>query len=306
MNEVYSENYPLEEEKVKDGVIAFFDKKKTFLSGLKAKYGTDYAGSKVAADIFHDFEAILKSNDASTIFNEIMKRKESLEENAETLEQLEAFYKENSSQQKNYQDATEMIDWYTQNYMLQDLSDMGDVISKMNEIVGMEMPFQRMNELANLVFQASNIKDKILETKLKRTKRQLESDRDTISKELSEAVLADLTDDQKSRLQEKADDLMSQYESWLNSLTKKTANMDSYITASSTSVRTFRSFITQVMNEGTGGDIPVIRTKKVSIIDSIPVANKKVKTTEDVDRVVTAIKQKLLRELEDNDELNLY
>lgn len=37
MNEVYSENYPLEEGKVKDGVIAFFDKKKTFLSGLKTK-----------------------------------------------------------------------------------------------------------------------------------------------------------------------------------------------------------------------------------------------------------------------------
>lgn len=306
MNEVYSENYPLEEGKVKDGVIAFFDKKKTFLSGLKTKYGTEYAGSKVAADIFRDFEAILKSNDASTIFNEIMKRKDSLEGNAETLEQLEAFYKENSSQQKNYQDATEMIDWYTQNYMLQDLSDMGDVISKMNEIVGMEMPFQRMNELANLVFQASSIKDKILETKLKRTKRQLESDRDTISKELSEAVLADLTDDQKNRLQEKADDLMNQYESWLNSLTKKTANMDSYITASNTSVRTFRSFITQIMNEGDGQDIPIIRTKRVSVIDSIPVANKKVKTADDVDRVVAAIKQKLLRELEDNDELNLY
>ena len=82
--------------------------------------------------------------------------------------------------------------------------------------------------------------------------------------------------------------------------------MDSYITASNTSVRTFRTFITEVMNEEDGKDNQVIRTKKVSIIESVPVANKKVKTVEDVDRVITAIKQKLLRELEDNDELNLY
>lgn len=307
MNEIYSENYQLEEEMVKAGVIAFFEKKKLFLSGLKTKYGSEYAGSKVASEIYRDFEAILKSNDTATIFNEIIKRKNNLEDNAETLEQLEAFYKDNSSQQRNYKDAIAMIDWYTQNYLLQNLADMADVITKMNDIVSMEMPFQKMNELSNLVFQASGIKDKILEAKLNNTKKTLERDRDTISKELSEAVNVNLNDDQKNRLQEKADDLMNQYNSWLNSLTKKTTNMDSYITASNNSVRNFRSFITTVINEGNGGtSVVTLRTKKVSVIDSIPVANKKVKTKEDVDRVVAAIKERLLKELDDNDELNLY
>ena len=146
----------------------------------------------------------------------------------------------------------------------------------------------------------------ILESKLSHTKKQLEADRDTVSKELSEAIAGELTEDQKDRLQEKANELMNQYESWLGSLKKTTPNMDSYITASGNSVSTFRSFISQVLSESNGPVITTVRAKKVSVIDSIPVANKKVKTAEDVDRVVNAIKQKLLKELEDNDELTLY
>ena len=83
-------------------------RKKKFLSDLKTKYGSDYAGSKVAADIYNDFQAILKTSDALTIFNEIIARKDSLEEKAEILEQLEAFYKDGSNQQKTYKDAVDI------------------------------------------------------------------------------------------------------------------------------------------------------------------------------------------------------
>ena len=43
---------------------------------------------------------------------------------------------------------------------------------------------------------------------------------------------ADLTDDQKSRIQDKADEVLAQYDEWLGSLSRRTANMDSYVTAS--------------------------------------------------------------------------
>jgi hypothetical protein len=302
MNKTYSENLPLEESKLKEGVISFFSRKCDFLSGLKQRYGSSYAGCTVAAEIYKDFDAIVHSSDTLSIFNEIIARKDSLEDTAETLEQLEAFYKEGSNQQKNYQDGKQICEWYSQNCSLQDLSKLESIVSQMNEIIAMEMPFTKMNDLANLVFQASTVKAEIIEDKLECIKKRIEADRDIISKELSEALKAELKDDQKNRLQMKADEITQQYEGWLNTLTEETPNMDSYVTASSNTVSGFRRFITSVMSEG--GETP-IRTKHVRIIECVPTVNKKITTTDDIEKVVDAIRQKLLAELDGNDEIDL-
>ena len=302
MNRTYSENLPLEEGKLKEGVISFFSRKRDFLSGLRQRYGSSYAGCTVAAEIYKDFDAIMRSSDTLSVFNEIIARKDSLEDNAETLEQLEAFYKEGSNQQKNYQDGKQICEWYSQNCSLQDLSKLEPIVSQMVEIIGLDMPFTRMNDLANLVFQASTVKAEIIEDKLKRIKKRIEADRDTISKELSEALKAELKDDQKDRLQVKADEITCQYEGWLNTLTVETPNMDSYVTASSNTVSGFRRFITGVMSEG--GETPV-RAKHVRIIECVPTVNKKITSADDVEKVVDAIRQKLLAELDGNDEIDL-
>ncbi len=302
MNDTYSENLPLDEAALKSGVVTFFERKRQFLADLKTKYGSDYAGAKVAAEIYQDFQAILRSGDTLTIFNEIIERRDSLYEKAETLEQLEGFYKDGSHQQKNYQDAVEIIDWYTANSLLEDLSRLQPVVDAMSVIVSMDMPFKKMNELADLVFKASEIKEKIIEEKFKGTVYRLNQDRDTIKLELHEATVPYLTSDQKDRLQEKADEIAAQYDSWLNSLSKSTPNMDSYLTASGNSVTSFRRFVSQVLSEGGGKSV---RSKKVSVIDCIPVANKKITSAEDVEKVLEAIKKRLLSELNDNDELTL-
>jgi hypothetical protein len=303
MNDVYSENLALDEAQLKAGIVSFFDRKKNFLSTLKTKYGTDYAGSKAAAELYQDFQAILKTNDALTIFNEVIKRADSLEDNAETLEQLESFYKEGSHQQKNYQDALKLIRWYDANRLLEDLSRLDSVVDSMQAIIDMEMPFLKMNELANLVFKANEIRDQILQDKYRGTVYRLEQDKKTISREFHEASVPYLTASQLARIQEKADELASQYETWLASLTQATQNMDSYITASSSSVSGFRKFITDVINEGTN---KTVRSKSVSVIDCIPSAGKKVKSAEDVEKVLDAIRAKLLNELQNNDEVVLH
>jgi len=302
MYDIYSENLPLDEAALKDGVVSFFERKCRFLENLKTKYGSDYAGAKVAAETYQDFKAILRSSDALTIFNEIIKRRDSLYEKAEILEQLESFYKDGSYQQKNYQDAVEIIDWFNANRLLEDLSRLQPVVEEMSAIVSMEMPFQKMNELANLVFKASEIKERIIEDKYNATVYKLNQDRDSIKMELREASVPYLTSDQKERLQEKADEIFAQYDSWLSGLSKSTPNMDAYITASSNSVSSFRRFVGQVLSEGSSKPV---RSKKVTIIDCIPVANKKITSAADVDKVLEAIRKKLLSELKDNDELNL-
>ncbi len=302
MNDVFAENYPLQESALRDGVLGFFGRKRDFLASLKQQYGSDYAGAKVAAEIAQDVNAILRSGDALTVFNEIISRRDSLEAHAETLEQLEAFYKSGSHQQRNYQDAVEIIDWYNENALLQDLSRLQPVIDAMAEITSMEMPFRRMNELAELVFKAGELKDAIQEDKFAHTVRRLETDRAAVQKEMAEALQAELTEEQKRRIREKAEEISAQYTSWFGNLTKTTQNMDAYITASGSSVGNFRRFIAQVLIENGGGSV---RSKRVSIIDLVPVANKKVTSPADVDKVLDVIRNRLLAELKENDELNL-
>ena len=302
MNDTFAENLPLEETALKQGVISFFERKRDFLAGLKAKYGSDYAGCKAAAEICQDFNEILRSSDALTILNEIITRKDSLEDKAETLEQLEAFYKEGSHQQQNFQDARQIIDWYAENNLLENLQSLQPVVSAMTEITAMAMPFPKMSELANLVFQAKEIKVKIQEEKFQRVKTTLEQDCAAIQKELQEALSVSLTDEQKDALRENAEKLTQQYETWQESLSATTPNIDAYLTASANSVGNFRKLVAATINASAK---PKARSKLVSVIDCIPVANKKISSPADIEKVLEAIRTRLQQELKDNDEISL-
>ena len=302
MSDVYSENLSLEESKLKEGVVSFFNRKREFLGGLKTKYGSDYAGCSAAVEIYKDFDAILRASDTISIFQEIIDRKDSLEDNSELLEQLEAFYKEGSNQQKNYQEAKDICNWYSQNCSLQDLSMLETIVNQMNDIISMDMPFAKMNDLANLVFQANAAKEKILDEKLERTKRTIESDRDALSRELSDVMGSELTGEQKQRIQDKANEVLEQYEEWLTSLNNQTSNMDSYVTASANNLSGFRTYISSVITEG---NKKTIKSKRVRIVDCIPTVDKKISSKEDIEKILGEIREKLLAELADNDELNL-
>lgn len=303
MNDVYSENLPLDELQLKTGVIDFFEMKQQFLSNLKTKYGSNYAGDKVAVELYQDFSAILRSKDPLSVFNEIINREDQLEDRAETLEQLESFYKEGSHQQRNYQDALAVINWYNSNRIVSDLSCLDSVIEEMQSIVNMDMPFLKMNDLANLVFKAKELKEQVLEDKYCSTVKLLEQNHKLITQELQGVLDKKLTADQLSTIEAKADEITYQYNKWQTSLSKDTPNIDSYITASNKSISDFRKFILSVMNACTTNQV---RSKHISIIECIPEASKKVTSKNDVEKVLDAIRTKLLAELENNDEVDLH
>ena len=302
MQDAYDENIPLDEAKLKEGVTSFFENKRKFLSDLKAKYGSDYAGVGVATEIYRDFDAILRSSDTLTIFNEVIAREDSLKDKAEQLEQLESFYRAGSNQQKNYKDAIEIAEWYRNNYMFNDLSALSDVITRINDILSMKMPFGKMTELASLVFEAREVKTKILEDKCNVAKKRLEEDRTSINKELREVLNTDIAQERKDKIQEAADELNKKYDNWLSSLQPSTPNIEAYITSSHSQLEKFREFIATAIIDGTK---PNTRSKRVKIIECVPVANKKIKSADDVEKVLAAIKDKLLKELGDSDEINL-
>lgn len=303
MLETYGENLPLDEKKLKEGVKNFFERKGKFLSDLRVKYGTEFAGSKIATEIYREFEILLRSSDTLTVFNDIISHKDSLSDHAEALEQLESFYREGSNQQQNYKDAIEICDWYHNNYMLNDLKNLEPVVEKINEILSLEMPFARMTELANLVFQARGIKEEILKEKCGNTKKSLEAYRDEINKEAREALSLELSQEQKQRIKSMADELNSTFDSWLGVILPTTNNMEAYITSAQSALGKFKEFIARILSEKSAG-APTKR-KRVRVIECIPVANKKIKSKSDIEKVLTSIREKLEAELKDNDELDL-
>lgn len=106
-------------------------------------------------------EAIVRTNDSNTIFNEIISRKDSLEDSVDNLEQLETFYKDGSNQQKVFEEAQEIVYWYNQNNTLfADLSAISDTINQMCNILTLDVPFAKMTELGNLILMLKKLKRK--------------------------------------------------------------------------------------------------------------------------------------------------
>lgn len=313
MNNVYSISVPMKEVDMKNELLEFFNAKKTFLSNLKIKYsGKKFAGSACIPAIYADLEAIAKTNDTATIFHEIISRKDSLEDNAEILEQLEAFYKECSSQQKVYNDAVEIVRWFDDNNSLfGGLENLVPVISDMTAILEMPVPFSKMNQLNNLVFKANDVKDQILEAKFQRALHSINADKDEIKKELDAALSTDISDKKKIKIQDQYDEIERVYVSWNNTISKKTANLDSYVLSSQNTVRDYRKFIQKVLAENEeeqGGEtstVSSVRRKTVKVIDCIPTAKKKIKTKGDIESVINYIKDELEKALNSNDEIDL-
>ena len=186
--------------------------------------------------------------------------------------------------------------------MFNDLSKLQDVISEMGQIVAMEIPFSKMSDLANLVFKAGEIKQAILSEKYENTKRKLEKDLSKINQEMQEALSQDLVEEKKKQIQERGEALAHGYEDWFNSLSPMSQNMDSYITSSESAVKKYREFIAQMLVST--ADVQLKR-KSVRMIEYVPIANKKVRDESDVNKVVDAIRNKLLADLKDCDEIDL-
>lgn len=314
MSDVYSVTTSMKESEMKKDVLNFFNAKKEFLKNLKIKYsGQKFAGSQCVPNIYTDLEAITKSSDTSTIFHEIIDRKDSLEDNAEALEQLEAFYKEGSSQQKVYYDALEISKWFhANNSLFGGLEDLIDVVNKMDTILNMPVPFAKMTELNNLVFEANTVKNSILENKYQAALRSINADKDEIKKEFDAAIDSDLSDKKKQKIQDKYEEIEHTYTAWNNSISKTTSNLDSYVLSSQNTVSSFKKYIQSVIVEVEAGQHddpvepkPVVRRKNVRVIDCVPTAKKKIKSQADIDAVVKFIKDELEKALNNNDEIDL-
>lgn len=298
---IFNETIPLNEEKLRKGIIDIVNAKVEALKNIQVKFeGKPYPGKDKVIELHRELAAVIKNDDSSYIFSQVLLKKDALEQNNDILDEILSFYQSGSAQLKNYNDAQDVYRWYEQNRLLEDLTSIDDVMEQIAKILSEERPFGQMVILGQLVLKANQIKNSLRDSKVKEVKERLDKDINKIRREVSEA-LPKITDQEKlDKLNQTLTDLEDRYKTLIPSV-DGARNLDQYITSSSSNVEGVKRLIANLL----AVSVPGKKTKNIKLSSLVPVANKKITSSSDVDKVVEEIKKHLLDELTDTDEINI-
>ena len=298
---IFNETLVLNEEKLRKGIIDIVSAQVETLKNIQVKFeGKSYPSKDKVIELHREFSSIIKNDDSAYIFSQILEKKDVLEQNMDILEEILSFYQNGSAQLKNYNDAQEVYRWYEQNRLLEDLSSIDDVMDEIYKILSAERPFGQMVVLGQLVLKAKHIKDNLRENKLREVKERLDNDFNKIRQECEEA-LSKITEREKTdKLRETLAELEEKYRNLIASV-DEARNLDQYITSSSANVEGVKRLIASLLVVSSTGK----KMKNIKLSSLVPVANKKITSSIDVDKVVEEIKKHLLDELKDTDEINI-
>jgi len=298
---VFNENFALNEEKLRKGTIEIIETKIEFLKKIQIKYeGKSYPGKNRIFEIQRELSTIIKNDDSTHVFSQIIEKKTFLEDNADHLDEIISFYQQGSAQLQNYNEASKIYDWYQQNRLLEDLSEVDDFMEQMMNILSNEHPFGKMVTLGQLVLKTKHIKDAMRQDKIKEATEKLEKDLNTIRHEADQAKSKLIDEDKKERLEHTILELEKKYTELLRAVSEA-YNLDQFMTSSTNNLEGFRRFIQTLFIKNEPGR----KTKHIKLSSLVPVANKKITTLEDINKVVTDIKDRLQEELKDTDEISI-
>jgi len=211
-----------------------------------------------------------------------------------------SFYQVGSAQLKSFSEANELNRWYESNRLLENLSDVDDIMEAIDKIIADPLPFGKMVDLGQLVYKAKLVRDAMNKNEIEKIVGQLNKDLETIHHETSVAITKLSDQDKVDHLNIIHADLVEKYKSLLSSVATA-RNRHQYITSSTSNVEGFRRFIQTLLEKNEPGK----KIKTVRLVSLIPVANNKITSQQDVTRVVEDIKKRLLEELIDIDEITL-
>ena len=298
---IFNETLALNEEKLRKGILDIVSTKVEALKNIQVKFeGKPYPGKDKVIDLHRELSSIIKNDDSTYIFNQILSKKEVLEENNDILDEILSFYQNGSAQLKNYNDAQEVYRWYEQNSLLENLTEVEDVMNEINKILSAERPFGQMVILGQLVLKAKQIKESLRDAKVKEVKERLDKDISKIRRECDEAFSKLTEQDKIDKLSETLSELEEKYRNLISSV-QEARNLDQYITSSEANVEGVKRLVASLLVVS----VPGKKMKNIKLSSLVPVANKKITSTSDVEKVVAEIKKHLLDELQDTDEINI-
>jgi hypothetical protein len=298
---IFNENINLNEEKLRNSIIEIVNFKVQELKNIIQMHeGKQYPSIAKVIELHNELGNLIKNSDASYIFSQIISKKDFLEKNKEILEEILSFYQSGSSQLKNYNEAKDVLNWYTENRILEDLSSIDEIMKKISTILINERPFSQMVILGQLTLEAKQIKEDLREKKLKTVKNKLEEDINNIKKEHKEALLKINEKEKINKLNDTLAELEAKYKN-LSSTIFDARNLDQYITASAKNVEIFKKIVENLFLKAGSPK----RIKQIKLSSLISVANKKISSVKDIEKIIEDIKNRLLEELKNTDEISI-
>lgn len=306
MKDAFDVTIELKETSLRDDSLAFFDKKGEALKKISYRESGMYPGKALVDDMLSKFSTITASRDSESVFNRVIQYESSLMTYGEKIDSIINFYNESGSQMKTWKAAIEVCDYYRDNSLLiPELQDMADLVDDMGKILGMEEPFNSIAKLGQLVQQANEIRNGLLGKAAEKAKKEINKALDQISKEYSEASAKAY---KKQETSQKIEDLFETEKTLFGNLLDMLTGFEKIATATqkaNTEVVAFRRALANIISAD--GDEPVTPVKKARVDAStlIPVANRTIKTKEDIEHLITNIKGHLEDLLDDNDEIDI-
>jgi hypothetical protein len=298
------------EQSLQQDSVRFFTDKYNALHEISLKNGPDYPGKKEAEAMLSTFGYIIQTNDPDSIFKRIVEKESDLMSYGEKLDPIISFFNDNGPQMKTWQDALEITDFYLKNSLLMpELVQMEETIGNMNSILAMEWPFDSIQNLAKLVLDARAVESAIQAAIKKKAQDSIDASWAKIEKEAEEASKKEYQKDKtKKDIQSFYSDEASFFEK-LKGLLNDPEKVDSARVKASEEVGKFRDHLAALISadQANSGEKPVKQIKKKSVrsSDLIPVANRQIKSKEDIDELVQNIKESLDKYLDDNDEIDI-
>ena len=307
MKDAFDLTIELKETELRDQSLSFFKGKLDSLRTISIRNSGDYPGKQLVDKMLSIFSTITASEDSETVFDKIISKEAELIECGDKLDQVINFHAESGTQMKTWKNAQAICKYYEDNMLfIPELGELSETISAIQDILKLAEPFSSMPRLAQLVATANEIKDRIQKAMADEAKRSINKSLDAITKEYNEAIKKDF---KKPETRDKIDEA---YEKEKEIFVRLLERLDSYENMSSATSRArdevndFRTLLTRLLSEDVKGeDAPPVRQRRISASNLIPVANRTIKNSEDIESLLDNIKSTLEGLLDDSDEVNI-
>lgn len=299
----------LNENILRKELLDFFKNKYNELNEINnyfKSYGK-YPGKAQIAKMLDVYKSIIQSDDTQIIFDKIIKNEEELMDFGEIMDSILSFYKQGGSQNKIWDDAIKITDYYQNNCIyIPELKRLSDIVSKMINILNEELPFSHIQDLGQYVSSANKIKTEIIDARKLKSKEELDKYYGYIENELEESNKISFKQvDTKLKIKERYNvsiDLIKRLEEDLNCDEK----IDNVSSRAKQEYEDFRDDLKKIISNDNSNDSntskKVVRIKSTELI---PVANKKITKDTNLDDLMNGIRKKLQQLLDNNDEVDI-
>lgn len=295
----------------------------TKIDGMLSHYGTisKYPGKDVLVEGKDVFQEIVNENDTIAFFELVSNREDDLLDYDDNVQDIKGFFDTKGTQKKHFDDALEKIKNFEENDIFITDDETIKIIDNIKEIVKDNKPYRKIQNLPVLINKYNEKILELLEQKAEPVKDQIEISKAQVLDELNKHSFSS---EYKNEVLQKFDQIYSRIES-VNSFAQLAA-----ITSSIDPLRV--RLITKILNRqkeedakkarenrlrdeaiyigttATEGDTVVneptvkvnrIKNKSVSI-NSLLLGSKEIKNEEDIEEVLSVLRQKLKEQLEED------